>query len=110
MELNFEGPQMQKWNQSTERAQRVAEKNGVICYSHKNLTIDSFFDDSQRSVTVWVKYLCATEWSYWFLSKNGMINRIWSDHSWDIERKNIRKTAEPAKNTEIFYFQGLASC
>ena len=35
---------------------------------------------------------------------------IWSDHSWDIERKNIRKTAEPAKNTEILYFQGLASC
>ena len=31
MELNFEGLEMQKWNIPTDRAQRVDEKNGVIC-------------------------------------------------------------------------------
>ena len=31
-ELNFEGLEMQKWNIPTDRAQRVDEKNGVICY------------------------------------------------------------------------------
>ena len=30
IELNFEGPQMQKWNIPTYRAQRVDEKSGVI--------------------------------------------------------------------------------
>ena len=30
IELNFEGPEMQKWNISTNRVQRVDEKNGVI--------------------------------------------------------------------------------
>ena len=29
-ELNFEGPEMQKWNIPTDTAQRVDEKNGVI--------------------------------------------------------------------------------
>ena len=31
MELNFEGLEMQKRNIPTDRAQRVDEKNGVIC-------------------------------------------------------------------------------
>ena len=31
MELNFEGLKMQKWNIPTDRAQRVHEKNCVIC-------------------------------------------------------------------------------
>ena len=31
MELNFEGFEMQKWNISTDRAQRVDGKNKVIC-------------------------------------------------------------------------------
>ena len=30
IELNFEGPEMQKWNIPTHRVQRVDEKNGVI--------------------------------------------------------------------------------
>ena len=30
-ELHFEGLAMQKWNIPTDRAQRVDEKNGVIC-------------------------------------------------------------------------------
>ena len=31
MELNFEGLEMPKWNIPTDRADRVDEKNGVIC-------------------------------------------------------------------------------
>ena len=31
MELNFEGPKIQKWNIPTDRAWKVDEKNGVIC-------------------------------------------------------------------------------
>ena len=31
MEFNFEGLEIQKWNTSMDRAQRVDEKNGVIC-------------------------------------------------------------------------------
>ena len=31
MELNFEGLEMQKWNVLTDRAQRVDEKDGVLC-------------------------------------------------------------------------------
>ena len=31
MELNFEGLEIQKWNMPTDRAQRVDDKNGVIC-------------------------------------------------------------------------------
>ena len=31
MELNFEGLEMQKWNIPSDRAQRIDEKNGVIC-------------------------------------------------------------------------------
>ena len=31
MELNFKGYEMQKWNIPTDGAQRVDEKNGVLC-------------------------------------------------------------------------------
>ena len=31
MELNFEGLQMQKRNITTDRAQRIDEKNGITC-------------------------------------------------------------------------------
>ena len=31
MKLNFEDPEMQKWNIPTDTAQTVDEKNGVIC-------------------------------------------------------------------------------
>ena len=31
VELNFEGFEIQKWNISTDRTQRVGKKNGVIC-------------------------------------------------------------------------------
>ena len=31
MEMNFAGLKMQKWNIPTDRAQRLDEKNGVVC-------------------------------------------------------------------------------
>ena len=31
MELNFKVLEMQKWNVPTDRAQRVDEKNGIVC-------------------------------------------------------------------------------
>ena len=31
MDLNFEGLELQEWNIPTDRAQRVDEKNGVVC-------------------------------------------------------------------------------
>ena len=43
LELNFEGPQMQKWNVPTDRAQEVDEKNGVAClvimFGHRAMVI-----------------------------------------------------------------------
>ena len=37
----------------------------------------------------------------WVISENGMVNRLWSYRSGDIEGKNMRKTAEPAKMVDI---------
>ena len=43
---------------------------------------------------------------YWVLSENGMVNRLWSYPLWDIEGRNIKKSAESTKNTKILYFKG----
>ena len=43
------------------------------------------------------KYLRGPERSYWVLPENGMVNRLWSYHSWDIEDKNVKKPVELAK-------------
>ena len=52
VELNFEILERQKWNEPTDRADRVDQKN------------DSFFvssvNDSKKSVKVWAKYLHAS--------------------------------------------------
>ena len=77
MEQNFQCLGMQKLNISTDRAQRVDEKNGVIClvfmFSFGVIVIKisqmvHFFvfsaDGSKTLVTVWAKYLRAPERSY----------------------------------------------
>ena len=70
-----------------------------------------YTSDSKKWVTVWAKYfISASERFYWVLLENGMVNRLWSYCLWDIEGRNIRKTAESAKNTKILYFQRLISC
>ena len=65
-------------------------KNGVICFFInsaprvmviKMLVMAHFCisaDDSKILVTVWAKYISASERSYWVISENGMVNLIWS--------------------------------
>ena len=67
---------MQKWNKQTDSAQRVDEKKGHLScyyvysqiYGDQNIKNSSFFalpaDASQKSVTVWRKYLRAPERSF----------------------------------------------
>ena len=70
MELNFEGLEMQKGNIPTDRAQKVNEKNAVICLlimftpqfmvikrSKNSLFFVFSADVSKILVTVWTKYL-----------------------------------------------------
>ena len=73
MELNFEGLlnfEMQKVNVTTDRAQLVAEKNGVICLvvmfalRVMVMKMSKMFEFSKKLVTVWAKYLRASERSY----------------------------------------------
>ena len=72
MKLNFEGPEMLKWNIPTNKAQRIHEKNGILCliiiFSPrvtviKMLQIAPFFvfssNDSDKLITIWAKYLHA---------------------------------------------------
>ena len=54
-------------------------------------------DDSKKLIRVWPKCLNAPERCHWVLSENGMVNRIWSYHSWDFEGRNIKKTTDSAK-------------
>ena len=84
---------MQKWNIQTDRAQRVDEKNWVICLvimfapgvtAIKMSKIAPFLiffaDASKKSVTVWRKYLSASERSYLALSEDAMDCWILSYH------------------------------
>ena len=50
-----------------------------------------YADDSEKYVTVWAKHLCASERSYWVLSRNYMVNRLLSYCSWDIEGRNVKE-------------------
>ena len=70
-------------------------------YSHQNVKNGLFFvfsaDNSKKSVKVWAKYLSASKKSYWVLSENGMVNRLWSYRSYDIKGRDINKTTESTK-------------
>ena len=80
-ELNFEVLEMQKWNMSTDRAQRVDEKNGVICVQYQQWLIFCISaDDSKKSVTVWSKCLSVSERSYLALLENAMDYWVLSYH------------------------------
>ena len=56
--------------------------------------------------TVWVKYIRAPERSYLILFKNGMVNRLWSCRSWQIEGRYISKTTGSAKILKSCVFKG----
>ena len=90
------------------QAQRVDEKNGVICLvmfiprvmvvkMSKMVCFLYFLLMSDKLVTVWAKYSSDPEKSSWLHSKNGMVNKLWSYRSWGIEGRSIKKTAGSAK-------------
>ena len=58
-------------------------------------------DDNIKLTTAWAKYLSAPERSYWVLSENGMVNKFWSYHSWDIVVEIL-----PKKLTKPCIFKG----
>ena len=78
IDLNFELLEMQKWNISTDKAQRADEKNGIISLvivftprtelwslKYQNGLFFVFFaDDSKKLVTDWPIYSSAPERSY----------------------------------------------
>ena len=74
---------MQKWNISTYRAQRVDEKNDVIClvmFTSKVMVIRMskmaylmyFLLNTEKTYPVWERYLNASERSYLALLQNTM--------------------------------------
>ena len=113
MKLNLEVLEIQKWNIPTNRTQRVDKKNEVICLlimfiprASKMSQMTNFLysaDGSKKSVTGWANYLTAPKRSYWLLSENGMVNRLWSFRSWDIEGRNLKKLLNQQKAV-ILYF------
>ena len=79
------------------RAQRVDDKNRVIClvfmFTDKVIGIkiskmSLFFvfpaDGCKSLVTVWSKHLSKSDRSSLVLSENAIVNRLWSYRSWDI--------------------------
>ena len=68
IELNSVDLEMQKWNISTDRAQKVDEKNGVICLITK-FTLWSLKGQNCSSFVFSVD-------DCWFPSEKGMVNRL----------------------------------
>ena len=69
----------------------------------------SFFlfsaDDSRKSVTVSAEDISEPGRTYWVISENSMVDRLWSYCLSDIDGRNIKKTVELTKEcTKILYF------
>ena len=92
------------------RAQRLDEKNEVIYLVIMFTSTDMVINMSKMAHflyfsliaattknTVLVKYLSASERSYWILSENDMVNRLWTYSLWDIENSNIKKLLSQQK-------------
>ena len=97
MKMNFDYFQIQKWMLQTVRAEKVDEKNGVICLvsmfpswvmvlklSKKVHFLQFCADLSKKSKSVKAIYIYASESSHYTLSENGMVYRGLSHRSWDI--------------------------
>ena len=75
-------------------------EKGVIClviiFPSKVLKCSKLIDlyfllMAAKLVTIWA---CVYERSYWVVSKNGMVNNLWSDCLWNIDGTNIKGTAK----------------
>ena len=90
MELNFEVFEMQKWNIPTDRAQRINEKNKVICIfimftsrvmviKISKMTHSLYFCWLKQKISHSLeKYLIASERSYLALLENAMVIGSWT--------------------------------
>ena len=109
--LKVEGLQMEKWNIKVQSSKNKW-KNGVICrvimFNPIAVVIKMskmghflyFLLMTAKKVIALAKYLGRPK-RFWVISENGMVNRLWSYRSWDIEGKNMKRTAEPAKMVDI---------
>ena len=102
MKMNFDYFQIQKWMLQTVRAEKVDEKNGVICLVSMFLSwvivrklsknvqfLQSFADLSKKSKSVEAIYRYASESSHYTLSENSMVYRGLRHHIWDIDYQSI---------------------
>ena len=107
MKMNFEYFQTQKWMLQTVRAQKIDEKNGVICLvsmfpsrvmvlklSKKVYFLQFYADLSKKPKFVKAIYIFVCESCYYTLLENGMVYGDLSHRSWDISNKNIKKDAD----------------
>ena len=98
MKTNFDIFQIQKWIPQTVRAQKVDEKNGVICLvsflpswvmvlrlSKIVHFLQIYADISKKSKCIKAIYLYSSERPYHVLSKNSMFYRGLSNSSQDIK-------------------------
>ena len=108
--MNFDYFQIKKWMLQTVRAEKIDEKNGVICpvsmfpfwvmvckLSKKMHFLQFCADLSKKWKFVEAIYIYASESSHYTLSENAMIYRGLSHRSWDISNLNIRKGADSAE-------------
>ena len=110
MKMNFDYFQIQKWILQTVRAEKVDEKNGVICLFStfpswvvvrrlsKKVYFSQFFADlSKKFKSVKAIYIYVCESSYKTLSENDMVYKGLSHRSWDISYWNSKKDADSAE-------------
>ena len=97
IKINFDYFQIKKWMLQTVRAEKVDEKNGVICLvsmfpswvmvlklSQKGRFLQFCADLCKKSKSIKAIYIYASESSHYTLSENAMVYRGLSHLSWDI--------------------------
>ena len=90
MKLDIEGLEMQKWNiPRWEKCRYLSSYMFtptvmVIKISKMSHFLYFMLMAVKKLVTVWAKHLNVTKRSYWVLSENDMVNRVWNCLSWDI--------------------------
>ena len=76
-------------------------------YGQWNIKPGSVFvfsaNDSKKLVTVWAKYLSVPKRSYRVILENGMVNRLWSFRTWDIEGRYITKLLGQKKKRNCIF-------